>query len=84
MELSTREESAHEGSGHVDTVGVRGSNPLPRTITGDNVNTPGLLCVARESELTSTGAVYDVWGQHSLDLKRTPVAVAPLNSSLKP
>jgi hypothetical protein len=33
MELSPREEIPHEGSVHVDTVGVRGSKPLPRTIT---------------------------------------------------
>ena len=32
MEMSTREKFAHGGSGHVDTVGVRGSNPLSRTI----------------------------------------------------
>ena len=34
MESSTREGVAHGGSGHVDTVGVRGSKPLPRTISG--------------------------------------------------
>ena len=32
MEMSTREKFAHGGSGHVETVGVRGSNPLSRTI----------------------------------------------------
>ena len=33
MELPAREEVAHEGSGHVDTVGVTGSNPVSRTIS---------------------------------------------------
>jgi hypothetical protein len=33
MELPTREEIAHGGSGHVDTVGVTGSNPVSRTIS---------------------------------------------------
>src|SRR4029453_16317317 len=32
MELPTREKVFKGGSGHVDTVGVRGSNPLSRTI----------------------------------------------------
>ncbi len=32
MELPTRETFFREGSGHVDTVGVTGSNPVSRTI----------------------------------------------------
>src|ERR1700730_5039609 len=47
MELPTREEIAHGGSEHVDTVGVTGSNPVSRTISH------GQPIRARERERTS-------------------------------
>ena len=44
MELPTRETFFWEGAGHVDTVGVRGSNPLPRIPFGLMFYTYVLRC----------------------------------------
>jgi len=54
MELFTRENFFGEGSERIDTVGVRGSKPLPRTIPKDGLLADACRMFTRGKQATRT------------------------------